>query len=138
MLLFPSDRTRMPLNHAEMITSRTPTCRWVGFFLEILNVNFVFMEIVSFCTCWLLLWLLWLLFPEVRKIPVIQYYFELSFSEAIYSRWLSLSICSECYDKLVSFLLYWFRVTMMGHVSCHWSLLILKLFPILLVDLLKM
>ncbi|KAL3341685.1 hypothetical protein AABB24_025949 [Solanum stoloniferum] len=42
------DRTRMPLNHAEMITSRTPTC-------------------------------------------------------------------SECYDKLVSFLLYWFRVTMISH-----------------------
>ncbi|KAJ8528496.1 hypothetical protein K7X08_022188 [Anisodus acutangulus] len=41
------DRTRMPLNHAEMITSRTYTC-------------------------------------------------------------------SECYDKLVSFLLYWFRVTMTG------------------------
>ncbi|KAM3358083.1 E3 ubiquitin-protein ligase CHFR isoform X1 [Capsicum galapagoense] len=42
------DRTRMPLNHVEMITSRTPTC-------------------------------------------------------------------SECYDKLVSFLLYWFRITTIGH-----------------------
>nr|GMC66714.1 E3 ubiquitin-protein ligase CHFR [Ipomoea batatas] len=42
------DRTRMPLNHAEMITARTPCC-------------------------------------------------------------------SECYDKIVSFLLYWFRVTMPKH-----------------------
>jgi len=83
VLLFPSDRTRMPLNHAEMITSRTPTCRWVGFFLEILNANFASLEIVSSCTWWLLIWLLWLLFPEVRKMSVIQYNFELSFSEPI-------------------------------------------------------
>lgn len=83
MLLFSSDRTRMPLNHAEMITSCTSTCRWVCFFLEMLNANIVFLEIVSCWTWWLLIWLLWLLFHEVRKMPVIQYNFELSFSEPI-------------------------------------------------------
>lgn len=30
-------------------------------------------------------------------------------------KWLAVLLCSDCYDKLVSFLLYWFRITMPKH-----------------------
>ena len=75
-----ADRTRMPLNHAEMITDGTHLCKYVSIHGNCYwewKLNFILLVDRDFC--------FWM--------------------------------CSECYEKLVSFLLYWYRISIPKNVS---------------------
>lgn len=81
--------------------------------LEMWNVQWLFILISYWtslsCLCWL--HNMFELFVNSVSLLSLNWLTQSSKSELIFFK------CSDCYDKLVSFLLYWFRITFPKHVS---------------------